>query len=98
MIALAEELAQNESAQNLAFIEKAFKIYDEERPHTLVHGDCNAGNTWKPIAGDAHAHARTAPRRCHRRHALACGRRAQRSLARQAWGSKASSSPTGSCA
>jgi hypothetical protein len=51
LITTIDELAQDESAKLKLLVEKVFKIYDEERPHTLVHGDCNAGNTWKPLAG-----------------------------------------------
>ena len=47
----AKWLAEDDSKRMILLVKNAYKIIDEERPHTLTHGDFNAGNCWKPKAG-----------------------------------------------
>ena len=41
-------MAADDSKLSIAATKGMLKMWDEERPHTLCHGDFNAGNVWKP--------------------------------------------------
>ena len=45
--------AEDDSKRMIEAAKAVIKVADEERPHTLTHGDFNAGNCWKPKAGAA---------------------------------------------
>ena len=50
-ITVAKWLAEDDSKRMVQLNKAWFTIQDKERPHTLCHGDFNAGNCWKPKAG-----------------------------------------------